>query len=48
MSDYEESEDWVAGSTIAASASGLTFFGGSSVPVDRSRLPDPPESPDVA
>jgi len=48
VSDNSESEDWVAGSTIEASASNLTFFGGSSVPVDSSRLPEPPESPDVA
>jgi len=48
MSDNTESEDWIAGATVEASASDLTFFGGSSVPVDSSLLPDPPESPDVA
>jgi len=48
MSDSNESEDWVAGGTLEASASNLTFFGGSSVPVDSSRLPEPPENPDLA
>ncbi|MGZ4671812.1 MAG: hypothetical protein ACXV5U_00120 [Ilumatobacteraceae bacterium] len=48
MTDTNESDDWVAGSTIEATAWNLTFFGGSSVPVDASRLPDPPNDPDVA
>lgn len=48
MSDNNESEDWIAGATVEATASDLTFFGGSSVPVDSSQLPEPPESPDVA
>jgi hypothetical protein len=42
------SEDWIAGSTIEATAPNLTFFGGSSVPVESSQLPDPPEDPGVA
>jgi hypothetical protein len=48
MPDENESEDWVAGGTLEASAPNLTFFGGSSVPIDTSRLPDPPEPPAVA
>jgi hypothetical protein len=48
MTETNESEDWVAGSTIEANASNLTFFGGSSVPVDSSLLPEPPDNPDVA
>jgi hypothetical protein len=48
MSENNESDDWIAGATIEAEASNLTFFGGSCVPVDTSRLPDPPENPDVA
>jgi hypothetical protein len=48
MSDNNESEDWIAGGTIEAEASNLTFFDGSCVPVDTSCLPDPPENPDVA
>ena len=47
MTDTNESDDWVAGGTMDATASNLTFFGGSSVPVDASRLPDPPDGPDV-
>lgn len=47
MSDNNESDDWVAGSTFEATASNLTFFGGSSVPVDTSSLPDPPDNPDA-
>ena len=35
--------DWVAGGTLEATASDLTLFYGSSVPIDTSRLPDPPD-----
>jgi hypothetical protein len=48
MSDTSESEDWVAGGTLEATAWNLTFFGGSTVPIDASRLPEPPEPPHVA
>jgi hypothetical protein len=48
MSENNESDDWIAGATIEAEASNLTFFDGSCVPVDTSRLPDPPEDPEVA
>jgi hypothetical protein len=44
MPENPESDDWVAGGTMEASASNLTFFGGSSVPVDSSLLPEPPET----
>jgi hypothetical protein len=44
----DESEDWVAGGTLEASAQNLTFFGGSSVPIDTSQLPEAPEGPPVA
>jgi hypothetical protein len=46
MAADDESEDWVAGGTLEASASGLIFFGGSSVPIDTGSLPPPPEGPD--
>jgi hypothetical protein len=46
MTDNDASEDWVAGGTMEASASDLTFFGGSSIPVDTSSLPEPPEFAD--
>jgi hypothetical protein len=48
MSDTSESEDWVAGGTLEAAAENLTFFGGSSIPIDTSRLPESPEPPAVA
>jgi hypothetical protein len=44
----DTSDDWISGSTIEATASDLTFFGGSSVPVDASQLPEPTDGPDVA
>ncbi len=49
MSDDSDSndDDWVAGGTLEATASGLTFFGDACVPIDTSQLPDPPE-PNVA
>jgi hypothetical protein len=47
MTDSNESDDWVEGSTFEATASNLTLFGGSSVPIDASLLPDPPDGPDV-
>jgi hypothetical protein len=46
MTDNNESEDWVAGGTLEASASDLTFFGGVSLSVDTSGLPEPPENAD--
>jgi hypothetical protein len=48
MTDSNESDDWVAGATFEATASNLTFFGGSTIPIDASLLPDPPDGPDVA
>jgi hypothetical protein len=46
MSDNNASEDWVAEGTMEASAADLTFFGGVSVAVDTSGLPEPPENAD--
>jgi hypothetical protein len=49
MTETNESEDWLAGGTIEASASNLTFFGGSTIPIDTSRLPDASDDdPDIA
>jgi hypothetical protein len=44
MPDNDETDDWVAGGTLDAGATDLTFFGGSSIPIDTSRLPEPPEN----
>ena len=43
MTDNNASEDWVAGGTLEATSTDLTFFGGISVAVDTSSLPEPPE-----
>ncbi len=48
MSDTNESDDWIAGGTIDANASNLQFFAGSSIPIDSSSLPEPPQDSDVA
>jgi hypothetical protein len=42
MSESNESDDWIAGSEMTADASNLTYFGGMSIPIDTSGLPDPP------
>ena len=54
MSDYEnasaeseygdDNEDWVEGGELSAQAEDLTFFGGSSIPIDTSQLPEPDEA----
>jgi hypothetical protein len=46
MADTDESEDWVAGGKLEASAADLVFFAGSSVPIDTGSLPPAPEGPD--
>ena len=48
MPDDNETEDWVAGSTIQARAENLTLFHGMSLQLDPSRLPDPPADPNVS
>jgi len=48
MAEDNETDDWVVGSTIRASAENLTLFHGMSFPLDPSRLPDPPADPNVA
>ena len=45
MAGGSDRVDWIAGSTIEASASGLDFFSGS-MQIDTSGLPDPPDEPD--
>jgi len=50
MSDDNQNEDWVAGSTIEANADNLDFFK-ACVQIDTSGLPEPsdhPDNPDVA
>jgi hypothetical protein len=42
MSESNESDDWIAGSEMTANASNLTYFGGMSIPIDTSGLPEPP------
>jgi hypothetical protein len=42
MSESNESDDWIAGSEMTANASDLTYFGGMSIPIDTSGLPEPP------
>lgn len=47
MPDDNDNDDWVEGGTMEAQAYDLTFFSGVCLPVDRSRLPDPPDAPDL-
>jgi hypothetical protein len=47
MSDDNQNEDWVAGSTIEANADNLDFFS-ACVQIDTSDLPDDPDEPTVA
>ena len=42
MSELNESDDWIAGSEITANAFDLTYFGGMSIPIDTSGLPELP------
>lgn len=46
--DDDENEDWLAGGTFEARCSDTSFFAGQCVPIDTSRLPEPPEDPNVA
>jgi hypothetical protein len=43
MPESTESDDWIAGSEMAANAYNLTYFGGMSIQIDTSGLPDPPD-----
>ena len=47
MSDENQNEDWIAGSTIESNAENLDFFS-ACVQIDTSGLPDPPDDPNVA
>ena len=47
MDDDSDSDDWLAGSQIGASAGGLSLSEGQCVQLDPSRLPDPPDEPGV-
>ena len=42
MSEFNESEDWIAGGEMTAYAYNLTYFDGMSIPIDTSGLPEPP------
>jgi hypothetical protein len=48
MDDDSDTDDWLAGGQIGASAGNLSFFDGQCVELDPSRLPDPPDDPGVA
>ena len=41
MPDNEQSDDWVAGSTIEATSSDLSFFDSECIAIDASCLPEP-------
>jgi hypothetical protein len=41
MSESNESDDWITGSEMTAEASNLTYFGGMSIPIETSGLPEP-------